>query len=246
MRRLSYTAAAAVLGGSITAGQALSEEWSYRASVYLFLPETQTGLDTPAGSVEATLSFKDALENLNVAFMGAFSASRGPWTLVTDYNFTDLTFSNATPGPAYSGLDADLKTQFLSAYALYQVRDSADMRVDVGAGLRWFSTDTRLTLQPGTSPQEVRSTDQSWVDPLIAARIRVPLSDRWNFMGMVDYGGFRSGSETWQVLATVEYSFANNWNVVGGYRYISFDHEVDNGDYSFSQSGPLLGVTYEF
>ena len=81
MRRLSYTAAAAVLGGSITAGEALSEEWSYRASVYLFMPETQTGLDTPAGSVEATLSFKDALENSMWLLWGHFlrAGGRGRW-----------------------------------------------------------------------------------------------------------------------------------------------------------------------
>lgn len=75
------------------------------------------------------------------------------------------------------------------------------MNVEVGGGLRWFSTDTQFVLQPGLLPGATRRTNENWLDPLVAARFRVPLSERWSLSGMFDYGGFSSGSETWQALA---------------------------------------------
>ncbi|WP_245223562.1 hypothetical protein [Ruegeria sp. HKCCSP346] len=118
--------------------------------------------------------------------------------------------------------------------------------MDVAGGFRWFSTDTEFTLLPGATPGRTTTADDSWTDPVIAARARVRFSDKWSGTGFVDYGGFRSGSETWQVLLTAEYAINNRWLIRGGYRYISFDHEIDGSDFTFDQSGPVLGATYRF
>ncbi|WP_282022447.1 hypothetical protein [Ruegeria faecimaris] len=40
--------------------------------------------------------FGDALENLDFAYMGAFAASNGKWSFLTDYMYTDLSFGNET------------------------------------------------------------------------------------------------------------------------------------------------------
>jgi opacity protein-like surface antigen len=61
-----------------------------------------------------------------------------------------------------------------------------------------------------------------------------------------DYGGFRSGSESWQTLLTLDYNINENWVARAGYRYISIDHTLNGKDFSFSQSGPILGATYRF
>ena len=53
------------------ATSALSQQsdWSYSATIYLFTPETEVSLDTPAGTLDSTLSFSDALENLDLAVL---------------------------------------------------------------------------------------------------------------------------------------------------------------------------------
>jgi len=56
---------------------AQQSDWSYEASIYLFMPETDVSLSTPMGTIDGTLSFSDALDNLDLAFMGAFAASNG-------------------------------------------------------------------------------------------------------------------------------------------------------------------------
>ncbi|SLN24321.1 outer membrane protein [Ruegeria meonggei] len=229
-----------------TAASAQQSDWSYEATIYLFMPETDTSFETALGQVDGTLSFSDALENLDFAFMGALAATNGRWSVLADYNYTNLSFGNTAPGPANSDLDTSVKTQFLTAAVGYRVRQDPLVSVDLTGGFRWYSTETEFTLTPGTMPGRTNTADDSWVDPIIGARARFTLSDKWTSTTYVDYGGFRSGSQTWSVLVTADYAINDRWMLRGGYRYISFDHEIDGRDYEFSQSGPLFGATYRF
>lgn len=81
---------------------------------------------------------------------------------------------------------------------------------------------------------------------MIGVRARVAFSDKWSGTGFLDYGGFRSDSKTWQVLLTADYAINDRWLLRGGYRYISFDHDINGNDFSFHQSGPVIGATYRF
>lgn len=225
---------------------AQSGNWNYEATIYLFAPETKTAITTPAGRVEGTLSFGDAIENLDFAFMGAFAASNGKWSFLTDYMYTDMSFGNDTPGTSYSGLNTSMTTQVLNGYAGYRVHDSGRAAVDLMAGFRWFDTDTTLTLQPGTAPQRSASVNASWVDPVIGFRVRAAFSDRWQGTAFFDYGGFSSGNETWQVLLTAGYALNEKWLLRGGYRYISMENVVNENPFEFSQSGAIFGASYRF
>lgn len=75
----SCACGAALSASMATAASAQQSDWSYEATIYLFMPETETSLGTPMGTLDGTLSFSDALENLDFAFMGAFSATNGRW-----------------------------------------------------------------------------------------------------------------------------------------------------------------------
>ncbi|GGH29931.1 Outer membrane protein beta-barrel domain-containing protein [Cribrihabitans marinus] len=227
--------------------RAQQSDWQYAASIYLFMPESTTAITTPTRRLESTLSFGDALDNLDMAFMGAVSASNGRWSVLADYMLTDLSFGAPSPDPAFGGINTTLKLQIFNGYVTYRAHQTGDVQVDLGAGLRWMDTDTSLTLLPGTSPQISAAANESWVDPVIVARLRARFSDRWSGTALVDYGGFSSDDETWQVLLTADYELNANWLLRGGYRIISADHRLDNGnDFEFEQSGPILGVTYRF
>lgn len=242
----SCVCVAALSASVATAVSAQQSDWSYETTIYLFTPETKISLSTPMGTLDGTLSFSDALENLDLAFMGAFSATNGRWLILADYNYTDLSFSNNTPGPASSGLETSFTTQYLSGYLGYRVYEAPTISVDIAGGFRWFSTETEFTLLPGAAPGRTTTADDSWTDPVIGARASVQFSDKWSGTGFIDYGGFRSSSETWQVLLTADYKINDRWMIRGGYRYISFDHEIDGNDFTFDQSGPVLGATYRF
>ena len=104
------------------------------------------------GTLDGTLSFSDALDNLDFAFMGAFSATNGRWSVLFDYNYTDLSFSDNAPGPANAELDTSVETQFATAMLGYRIRQDPAVNLDLLGGFRWYSTETDFTLTPGTMP----------------------------------------------------------------------------------------------
>ena len=245
--KLSPIVAVALAGLATGAAPALAQDrtWEYDATFYLFAPETTTGIEGPNRSIEGTLSFSDALSNLDFAFMGAFGATNGQWSFLADYMYTDLSFENSTPGPVFDGVDTDLTTSIVNVYAAYRVYEDPSVKVDVAAGLRWFDTDTRLSLVPSVSTG--LSVDEDWINPLVGMRARFRLADRWTGTVFVDYGGFDGDDETWQAMLTADYAINESWMIRAGYRYLTADHEVNDGrTMSFTQSGPVIGVTYRF
>ena len=229
-------------------GPAIAQEsdWSYSGTFYLWAAETKTSIDTPVGTIESTLSFGDALENLDFAFMGTLQAEKGPWSIIGDFVGTNLSFSQPTPGSQFSGLDASIKTKVFNAYALREVRSAENWTFDAGAGVRWFKAESTLTLQPGSNQGGAASIDDSWFDPVLAARMRYVISDRWTGTAFIDYGGFRSGSQSVQAILTATYAINDSWTFVGGYRYLGLRHGPENDEFKFSQSGPVVGVGYKF
>lgn len=227
---------------SLTVGaQAQAQEWDYTASIYLFMAETETGI----GERSATLSFSDALDNLDAAFMGAFEANNGQWGFLVDYMMTDIGFDESTPGSVFGDIEASVKTRILTGYVAYRLYDTGSAKTELLAGARWFDTDTKLRLTPGTSPGNTRSTSDSWTDPIIGARTLFELNDKWTGGVAFDYGGI-DDRETWQVLLTANYAINDNWAASFGYRHIDVSNDEDGRDYRFEQSGPVVGIRYRF
>jgi hypothetical protein len=245
-RRLTGLVLMSAVMGAMTSARAQEGLWEYKASFYLFAARTKTSTGTPLGPVSAELSFSDALENLDLAFMGTLEASNQKWSFIGDYMFTDLSFQESSPGPAMARANASVETQVFSGYALYRVHETAAASLDLGGGLRWFSTDTDIRLVGGAGNGLSFGADDSWFDPIIAARLNVALTDRWSGAALVDYGGFESGDDTWQVIVTFSYAINEKWLLRGGYRHIEVDGDVNGADFSFEQSGPVFGATYRF
>ncbi|SHK13673.1 hypothetical protein SAMN05444000_1201 [Shimia gijangensis] len=239
LKHLTFSAALAVSASSVVAQES---NWNFAATMYLFMPETNIA----SGGIEATLSFSDALENLDMAFMGAFEANNGRWGLLGDFMLTDLEFSNNTPGLAYSGLNTTMKTQFFNGYVLYSAYQAPTVKLDVAAGLRWFDTSSELDLVSGLLPGRTSSANDSWVDPVVGVRAQFEISDKWSGTVFADYGGFSSDSETWQVLLTADYNISERWSLRFGYRHISVDHDIGGSAFKLDQSGPMIGATYRF
>ncbi|SFM04736.1 hypothetical protein [Shimia aestuarii] len=242
------TLSATLAAFSAVASPAFAQQsnWNYEATVYLFMPETNTAITTPGGRIEGTLSFADALANLDFAFMGAFGASNGKWSFLADYMYNDLSFSNPRPGPAYSKMNASMTTQIFNGYVAYQVYESDAVELDLAAGFRWFDTNTTLALVPGAAAPRSATAKAGWVDPVVGLRARVAFSERWNGTAFFDYGGFEKGNETWQALLTADYQLNDNWVLRGGYRHLSMESVVNGNPFEFSQSGLIFGATYQF
>lgn len=237
---------AAALALTALPATAQQSDWDFSVSLYLWTSDTTITTDTPRGEVESELSFSDALEDLDFAFMGTAEARRGPWGVVTDLLYVDLSSEGDSPaGVAFSGVEADSDTTVLSGYLAYRVYEDPKVAFDLGAGLRafWINSDTSLI--GAGRPTETFSDDENFVDPVVAARLRVGFNEKWVGTVFVDAGG-NGDSQTWQALATVGYEINDNWVLQGGYRYMKAEWDTEFGDTSLELSGPILGAVYRF
>jgi hypothetical protein len=246
IRHLSPLAACASLAAMLAAAPAVAEPWTYDLTAYLWFTETGVTADTPRGQVDASLSFSDALQDLDFAFMGTVEARNGPWGIIGDLQYFNLTADGPTPnGALFSEVAVGTKVTVLTGLVAYRVHEDAKVAVDLGAGFRAFWADLDTTFVGAAAPTETLGQTNNFVDPIVAARIRVAFNDQWFGTAMLDAGG-TGDTQTWQALASVGYRMNEHWAFQGGYRYMEAEWDTDQGQSSLDFSGPILGVTYRF
>jgi opacity protein-like surface antigen len=222
-------------------------DWRYRATFYGWFPGLTASVDTKVGTVEGEASASDALQNLDMAFMGTFAAQNNRLGFVADLLYTDLSSTQPTPfGALFGEATVNEKVTALSGYALYRVTQDPSFVFDIGAGFRTFDMNVDVDLTAGKNPATSQSLSANWTDPLIAARVYVPISEKWFLDGFADYGGSGSGNDTWQVYGGVGYAFNEKWSTQLGYRVMNISKEVDNREVSLDLSGALFAFTYSF
>ena len=234
-----------------TGAFAQSGEWTYSASLYGWFTALDTSVETPLGTVETELSFSDIWDDLNIALFGALEARRGPWSLIGDLNYADLSSERDTPfGVLFSGVEVDTRLAVISGSAGYAVVDTPAARVDVTGGFRYYDLDldTRL-VAAGAGADQTFSSSESWFDPVIGVRFRAPVSPNWFFNAFADVGGFGIGDASdlsWQAYGGLGYRFNDRWSMQAGYRHLSIEKDLGGRDTTLDLSGLLVGATIDF
>jgi opacity protein-like surface antigen len=238
---------ACVCAVAASTASAQDMDWRYSLTAYLWTTKTGVSAEAPSGeTAEAELSFSDALKDLDFAFMGAFEARKGKFSLLTDAFYFKLSPSNSTPGPLFDEVKVRTQMTVVSGYATYRAYEEQGVAIDLAGGFRWAKLDTEVTTSGGFLRDSFFTFDDDWIDPVVGVRLTTQLSDKVSAGLFADYGGFSSDSSTWQAALTVGYALNENWTLRGGYRYMEFDREIDRRDFSLDQSGLLLGATYSF
>lgn len=147
------------------------------------------------------------------------------------------------PSGAQVPAEGRLRQTSLTLAGGYRVIAQPQGTVDVLAGFRtWW---VRGTVDVGGVIS--RSRGRSFTDPIIAARVNVPVAERWSVIGQGDVGGFGVGSRsTWQLVGTVNYRATDNLFLSAGYRHLSVDYRSGGTRIDVDLSGPLLGATWRF
>lgn len=245
------SAALACLAAVILPASARAQSWEYSASIYGWMSGIESSVETPFGTVGTELSFSDVLDKLDFAFFATFEARNGPWVLLGDLNYSDLSANRGAPvGANFADAEVDTTLTVLSAFGGYAVVDRPDLRIEAGGGLRYYDVGVDTTLVGNTGvPDADIPLSESWVDPIIGVQVRAPLSERWFARGFADVGGFGLGNASelsWQLYAGGGYAINETWVLEFGYRHLSIEKELDNANVDLDLSGPLLGVTARF
>jgi hypothetical protein len=221
-------------------------DWRYKATFYGWFPGLSASVDTRFGTVDADVSAADALENLDMAFMATFGAQNGRWGFAADLLYTDISATQPTPFALYGDATVKQTLTALSGYVLYRVSQDPAFVLDLGGGFRTFDLDIDVSLSDGLAKAESESISRSWTDPVIAARMKVPVNDKWFIEGFADWGGTGSGDETWQIYGGVGYRISEDWSTQVGYRTMNISKDVDDREVSADMSGALIAFSYSF
>ena len=190
------------------------------------------------------ISFSDALSNLDAAFTFHFEARKKKLSLFAEYQFVDLEPSATLPNG--SKVDVTFKNKMGELGVAYRVAQFERTDLEILGGARYVEQDLSITGIP-IPPLSSLSNKESWWDAMVGGRVQVKMTDKWRFLGRVDYG-FGGSNGTWNLLGFFDYRFRNWGSVFAGYRWMDFDYSSGSGldrySYNATQQGPLGGIVF--
>jgi hypothetical protein len=227
-----------------------ASSWWLTITPYGWVTATDGDMGVAGSVAPVDISFKDTLDDLELAFMLAAEAGYNRWVFGFDGIYG--AFSSGAPlppaaAPPFTNATVDFDQFFGRVHAGYQVisEDSAKLTAFVGARYSYLSTDIALT--GGGAPTLNVDGSKSWIDPVIGMHGFWEINDRWFFQAGADIGGFGVNSDLiWQVNAALGYRLRENISVLLGYRGLGVDYSDGGFLVDTVAHGPAVGMKLYF
>lgn len=223
--------------------------WSFTFAPYVWA----AGLDGNVAQfglpdVEVDASFGDVLKNFDIGLMGVGEARYGRFGVATDLLWVKLSAEQNTPlGLLADSVGAGVETLMFTAVGSYSLFLDETGSLDIVAGGRIWSVDTKLNLEGGNLAGRSASDDETWVDPVVGLKGRANLTPDFHITGWGFIGGFDVSSKLmWDVMGGLGYSPGDSFSIVAGYRGVGVDYRNNGFVYDVVQHGPLLGFVFTF
>lgn len=239
---------------------ATADQWTILAAPYLWAAKLSGHAKVQGIKADVDVSFKDTLEDLNLAGMMIVEARKGKFGFAVNPVFV-RTNADGGSGTLNTKTTTDIATAGFAAFyrvAEWQIgqTESGDpltlaIEPAVGARLNYLRSEVqaRIDTGPGNVRREV-DEDQLWVDPLFGVNVIAQLTERWGLRAEADIGGFGVGSDlTWnaQALLTYRWSFAGYDVFAGaGYRALYWDYQDGGFEWDVTMQGPVIGGGIRF
>lgn len=254
-----FGCALAMAGGDIVPVEPVIESaittsaWEHSVSIYGWLPtlggtlrynipENPDNPSDPSGDGESS----SALDNLDMVLMGSYEARNDKWSFLADMIYLKMSDSQGVYLPRLDitlGSEQELTGWLLGFYGGYNMVNTDKTRLDVIAGMRYFSLGVDVSLAINNNDILKLSPSVEHYDAIIGLRGEYNLSENWYIPYQFDIGGGDSDL-TWQADTSLGYRF--DWgDILLTYRYIHYDK--GNGLVKdFDLYGPKLGVVFHF
>jgi hypothetical protein len=241
-----------------------TESWQFALTAYAYLPAIAgtAYFPVPGTGASFNLNQSDLINNLKMAFMGAFDAHHGRWGLFTDVLYLDLGRRNTNvhdftigdvglPAGTTSDVSIDMKSWIANAVGEYRVLSESGSTLDAVLGLRYLSLKERLqwnfTGSLGSLPEAARSGDQeistTIVDAIVGVKGQLKGDGGWAMPLYLDVGT-GGAAFTWQGAIGLAYMF--HWGEVGlWYRDIEFHFDTSKLQ-DLTIAGPMVSATFRW
>jgi hypothetical protein len=230
-------------------------EWQHAIAIYAW--GAGIGGHTARGT-GIDVGFDTVLDNLEFAFMGAYQARKGKWSIMADFLYLDVSGDRKLDLiPPIGGdiidvttdVSLDLKGKVFHLGGGYNLYNRESTTADFVFGARYLDLSTDLLLnfnlgQPDLDYALPLSASGDVWDAFIGFKGNISLGDRWFIPYYADIGAGDSDF-TWQATAGIAFKAADWADITLVYRYLSWDIGGDLVD-DINFSGPALGVIFRF
>ena len=227
-----------------------ADHWQFVVSPYLLLPHMNGTVGVGPVNIDLDASPGDIFSNLKFGAMLVVEAKKGPWAIGMNGLYMNLgndmsKLIGPNGGVTLSG-SAEAKQGVVELTGFREVSPFLELL----AGGRVNFVGTTLAVD---APNDVLSADisQTWFDPFVGGRLRVPGTGRWRIAARGDIGGFGVGSDlAWQARGTVGYQVSRLLEVAAAYWVVNMDYKGDlkNGTFRYDVTtfGPELALAFHF
>lgn len=216
-------------------------------TMYTWLPTVSTEVTTDDEEVSSEVDLSDILDAMDFANFAHLEVVKGKWGMFSELDFVKLSNDTEIRVPraplVQVGADGVIK-QTMAELGVFRTFEKPRWAVDVFAGARYIRLESDVHAGFLES-----SITKDWLDPMLGARLRLHLSEKWHASLGGDLAGFGvgSGSElTTNIVGVFSYDISDRYSVRFGYRYLDIDYETDAAEISMTTSGPVLGMAIRF
>ncbi len=168
------------------------------------------------------------------------------FAFTSDLFYASLTEDASTKNGVVSGT-ADLKQFWWELEGLRRLNPW--LEAGLGARINNITSGVNIVTQGGATLSNSRSN--TWVDPLIVARLQHWFDKKWLFSFRADIGGFGIGSQlAWQLQPDIFFRASRLLQFGLGYRIISMDYHTGSGSdrflYDMDEYGPQIRIGFNF
>jgi hypothetical protein len=229
----------------------VKHKWNFLIEPYILFPNMKgtIGLGTlPDASLDVNSS--DIFSHFKMGALLYFEAAKDRWAFTSDLIYMNLG-EDVQPGTLISSGDVTVKQLSWEVAGLRKLTPW----LEGGIGLRLNNINSEANLLTknigGGTTDRSKSLTETWVDPVIIARIKSSTDKKFIYQFRGDIGGFSIGSDfAWQMQAYGGYRFSKLFQVTAGYRVISVDYKNGSGEnrflYDIDTFGPVVRFGFNF
>jgi hypothetical protein len=191
----------------------------------------------------------DIFVNLRFGAMIYFEAYSPRWVYSSDMMYMNLgadviPTNNINSGNAFA---KQLGWEVAVLHRIFPILEGG-----IGLQLNSLKSELNLDVNAAGGPEKLhKEISETWVDPMIIARVKLPITTKLIIQVRPSIGGFGIGSDmAWQLQAHAAYRFSQVFQVALGYRVIDIDYEKGEGNehflYDMKTFGPVLRLGLNF
>ncbi len=235
----------------------VDSDWRFQFDTWIWLMGIEG--DVTSGPISASVDsdFGDILDASDslLAFSGRIEVGYKRLAGFVDGIYADIGADDRSGSGGLADIDVTMEMGIVDFGLMYRVFDMPtdhplNTTIDLYAGARYIAVEVEL------DPAMVASVsnDEDWIDPIVGAKLQLPLAKRWHLGLWGDVGGFGASSDfTWSATGVLGFSFELfklPTTLYGGYRAMGWDYSTGSGSSAFEWDvilhGPLMGLEMRF